>query len=136
MPKQYLEIDSSYRDRNLYPNPASFMIQTNLYNTETTRLNAVDPVCDDVLLVSWRLNNFSDYPFILPSGGIVLKSAEGELSDSINNEIMELGFSGNNVLVLKDINFGGVLHRTKNYYYGATIHIDDLSSPILAYEYL
>ena len=136
MPKQYLEIDSSYRDRNLYPNPASFMIQTNLYNTKTTSLNAVDPVCDDVLLVSWRLNNFSDYPFILPSSGIFLQSAEGEIFDFITNDIIELGFSGNNVLVLKDINFGGVLHLTSNYYYGATIHIDDQSSPILAYEYL
>ena len=116
MPKQYLEIDSTYRNRNLFPNPASFTIQTNLYNTETTRLNAVDPVCDDASIVSYEIKelNFQNIELV------PLTNKSGEML------ILDLKAGGN-----------GSLQPTKNYYYGATIRVDvpAQSSRVLSYEY-
>ena len=143
MPKQYLEIDSSYRNRNLYPNPASFTIQTNLYNTETTRLNAVDPVCDSASIVSWQPGNFG-FTFFANgkldiTEGINLKSTTKKIA--VIGGFTDYATSGTNILELTSListNGNGVLQPSKNYYYGATIQVDTPSqtSRILSYEYI
>lgn len=134
MPKQYLEIDSSYRNRNLHPNPASFNILTNLYNTKSTGMNAVDPVCDSASIVSWERVNFimtSTNPQTAAKA-IKLKSTSKSIS-SVNYAV-----SGSNFLVLQTLDDTNSLQPFKNYYYGATIQVDSpvQSSRILSYEYI
>jgi hypothetical protein len=137
MPKQYLEIDSSYRNRNLHPNPASFNILTNLYNTESTRLNAVDPVCDSSSIVSWQANNFEITTSSSAKKGLKLISVTKNIS-STDYATSGAYFLTLTSLISTDATGNGVLQPSKNYYYGATVQVDSpsQSSRILSYEYL
>ena len=59
---RYLEFDSSFRNRNLYPNPASFAIDIAQSGDKNSR-NAVDPVSLEAPILS--LNNlFTTYETI------------------------------------------------------------------------
>lgn len=57
--KKYLEIDSTYRNRNLYPNPGSFSVNIAQGITKS-QVNAVDPVTNafsDIVMKNNYLNN-------------------------------------------------------------------------------
>lgn len=56
---RYLEIDSTYRDRTVWPNPSEFEIlisQSGVKGKET----AIDPVCDATPTAAWTSNNFNN----------------------------------------------------------------------------
>lgn len=58
MATKYLEFDSSYRDRNAYPDPASFVIEIS-QTGQRGRLNAFDPVSNAAPILSWN-NSFTE----------------------------------------------------------------------------
>ena len=51
-PTQYLELDSTYRDRNLWPNPAEFTAEST--TSLTTRETSKDPVSNASVLNYWN----------------------------------------------------------------------------------
>ena len=52
------EINSEYRNRNLYPDCGNFIIETTQY--QNTKFSAVDPVCNSMPIFSWVPNlNYS-----------------------------------------------------------------------------
>lgn len=44
--KKYLELDSTYRNRNQYPNPSDFVIPYSISGSYTDAVQAFDPVCN------------------------------------------------------------------------------------------
>lgn len=57
MVKRYLEIDSTYRDRTLWPNSASFQIPLS-QSASHNGTNAVDPVSNAAPILEWTSNEF------------------------------------------------------------------------------
>lgn len=53
---RYLEINSTYRDRNLYPSPADFVVEIS-QSGQKDRKQALDPVCESSPILSWN-NSF------------------------------------------------------------------------------
>lgn len=55
---RYLEFDSSYRDRNLYPEPANFVVEMSQTGQKIAS-QALDPVCDASPILVWN-NSFRE----------------------------------------------------------------------------
>lgn len=55
---RYLEFDSTYRDRNLYPEPADFVIEMS-QSGQNGRLTAKDPISDMAPILFWN-NSFQE----------------------------------------------------------------------------
>uniref|UniRef100_A0A6C0KUC0 Uncharacterized protein n=1 Tax=viral metagenome TaxID=1070528 RepID=A0A6C0KUC0_9ZZZZ len=70
MPVQkYLEIDSTYRNRNLYPSPGSFIVNI-AQGGGKTQFNATDPVSNaysDITFLPSQTNNLT-FKLVIPSG--------------------------------------------------------------------
>lgn len=56
---KYIEFDSTYRDRKLYPDPSSFIVNVS-QSTQGDRFTAKDPVCFSSPILVF------DYTFIEP----------------------------------------------------------------------
>ena len=52
----YIDLDSTYRDRNKYPNPSSFAIPI---STATTSNIIADPICNAMPSVAWTSRRFT-----------------------------------------------------------------------------
>lgn len=55
---RYIEIDSTWRNRNLFPNPSNFEIPISESGSKTME-NALSPVCCSSPIISWKLGNFN-----------------------------------------------------------------------------
>jgi hypothetical protein len=55
---RYLEIDSTYRDRNRFPLPSNFEVDISQTGTKD-RYNAIDPVSLAAPITSWKSNEFN-----------------------------------------------------------------------------
>ena len=55
---RYIEIDSTWRNRNLFPNPSTFEIPISESGSKSME-NALAPVCCSSPIISWRLGNFN-----------------------------------------------------------------------------
>jgi hypothetical protein len=55
---RYLEVDSTYRDRNRFPEPSNFEIPLSQTGRRTGK-DCIDPVCKATPIVSWTSNNLS-----------------------------------------------------------------------------
>jgi hypothetical protein len=55
---KYIEIDSTYRDRTLYPQAGSFEVNISPSGRKNAK-NAIDPVCLSYPIFSWTSRNFS-----------------------------------------------------------------------------
>lgn len=62
--KKYLEIDSTYRNRNLYPNPGSFIVNI-AQGSGKTQLNATDPVSNAYTDIKFFPSNYNNLTFKL-----------------------------------------------------------------------
>jgi hypothetical protein len=62
--KKYLEIDSTYRNRNMYPNPGSFTVNIAQGITKS-QLNALDPVSNAFSEVAFNGNTMNEKTFTL-----------------------------------------------------------------------
>lgn len=69
MPKKYLELDSNYRNRTLYPNQASFDVPISQSGTNTQSA-AVDPITD-----AYPIQTFRIFDEVISAGTIVANTA-------------------------------------------------------------
>jgi len=101
---RYLEIDSRFRDRNLWPHPSEFEIPISQSGRKGS-VNAVDPVSDAAVLTSWTSNRFNSL------GGDTL---------TVTIESTSIGFSGtDSVLIVKAD--PGHMQVMSDYYNGSVI---------------
>lgn len=59
MNNRYLEIDSTFRNREMFPNPGYFEIPISQSGRKSTLKESLDPVCLSAPLLSWTSNNLS-----------------------------------------------------------------------------
>ena len=55
---RYLEVDSTYRDRNRFPNPGEFEVMISQTGRKDSK-TAIDPVSLGAPVISWTSNNLS-----------------------------------------------------------------------------
>lgn len=110
---RYLEFDSTYRDRNLYPSPANFIIQMS-QSGQGDKLTAIDPVSDASPILYWN-NNF------IEGTGAQNYIAGLTVDPAIPNQ-------GNTVFLLKgdsslplSLNKNNALKQVRNFYVGADL---------------
>ena len=125
---RYLEVESTFRDRNRFPLPSQFEIPISQTGRKL-KMNAVDPVCNSSPILTWSGNKFNAVAGNLITGNIDLNiSALGHSSDT-------------NCFVITVVN-DNHLQRQKNYYRGAIITVNIASTGgtevrrITEYEYL
>lgn len=56
---RYIEIDSTYRDRTLWPDPANFQVLISQSGRNFTSVTAVDPVSNSAPIFAWTSNRFN-----------------------------------------------------------------------------
>lgn len=113
---RYLEIDSTYRDRNEWPLPGRFQLLI-AQRSDTSPLTALDPVANSAPVTAWQSNRFLRDVFASQMITGVVNS-----SDSIR-----VNFNGTN----------GQLQTIPNYYRNAFVTTaGGISSRVLSYNYL
>ena len=102
--RRYLEIDSTYRNRKLYPKPSQFEVlisQTGIRD----KFNAKDPISNSSPLISWSPDN------VLQSGTVVdnvANTASRFLASFTNTTVRDIDFyagmpitvGGNNTVIV------------------------------------
>jgi hypothetical protein len=104
---RYLEVDSTYRDRNRFPNPGEFEIpisQTGRKDAKT----AIDPVSLGAPIISWTSNNLSTTTPFISKLVCTLEPKTTALSGSSNTQNF----------IINSINR---LHQLNNYYEGLIV---------------
>lgn len=81
MTTRFMQIDSTYRDRNRFPNPCQFSITVGSKPTLTNGVGAVDPVCD---AYPWYPPAGTYQNFVAGSTSVLQLSAAGS-ADTVNN---------------------------------------------------
>ena len=103
----YLEIDSTFRNRNLWPLPGNFEIPISQSGNKNA-INASDPVCDSsIKCAKWQMSRFT----------------KGISDDSIvvtAKYSAGLGFASDQ-LIIEIVGNAGELQEAENYYLGAVI---------------
>lgn len=123
---KYIEIDSTYRNRNLWPKASDFDVIIS-QNGANNQINAVDPVCLSAPEKTW-----SGIYFNANGGGssIIVKS---DLSST------NIGNSSDLVTFIIQGTVTDVLQTENGYYNGAIIKIDSIAGTekrIVTYEYI
>jgi len=125
MGKYYLELDSTYRDRNTWPQPGEFAVPFS-QSGRNTGSQMIDPVCVGIPLVAWTSNLFN---ISLPGSTFINCQVIGNSSGPINSHetVLEVW------AVLPDL-----LQSTLNYYRAATVTwtVSSQTSRIKSYTYL
>ena len=112
---RYLEFDSSFRNRNLYPNPASFAIDIAQSGAKNSR-NAVDPVSIEAPIMS--LNNLFTTSSSTAIGNITTESI------SYNNTSISFTLKINDII------------KINGYYEGSVMESNGEYRKILEYRYI
>lgn len=105
-PKQYIEFDSTFRNRNLWPNPSSFEVPVS-QSGRRGKTDPVDPVCESAPKIFWSSHQFNTN---LPNGPTV--QATVNLATGIGASSDEITF-----IVTQDA--GNILQQSEGYYCGA-----------------
>lgn len=119
--KYYVEFDSSFRNRNLYPLPSTFVVEIS-QTAQGDRFTAKDPVCDSSPVLIWS-TTFVEGGLANTITGItvsptVLPSLQGTTKFKIST------VAPNN------------LRQVRNYYVGATLRLATPSTVRRIVEYL
>lgn len=113
---KYLEIDSTYRDRTVWPLPGRFDMLI-AQRTSFAPLSAVDPVSTSTPVAAWQSNRF-----LVNTPGSAVVTGLVNASDSVR-----VNFAGTN----------GQLQTEPNYYRNAFLTSSTgVSSRVMAYRYL
>jgi hypothetical protein len=124
---QYLEVDSTYRNRKEHPFPASFQVHSDL-GQPVNKMTAMDPVSEHSLVMRWRLNNFCVDSTNTPSYGIELKPRVKIIGN------ISVPTHGYNLHTFTSVVQGG-LQPMNNYYNGAILHVKNPSQSVRIIEY-
>lgn len=77
MSTQYIEIDSEYRDRNEYPNPASFIVGAS-NSGQLNNVYALDPICNSGIVYFWATSFCeTSYASTTASSGLITATVIG-----------------------------------------------------------
>jgi hypothetical protein len=106
---RYLEFDSSYRNRKLYPNPSDFIVELS-QSGQNNKNTALDPVCNASPILSWN-NSFQ----------------ENTASNTVSNITVEGG--GSSAPTILKITTTGTFRQIDNFYVGATLSYDTSAGP-------
>ena len=108
---RYFEFDSSFRDRNMYPNPCDFTMEMS-QSGQKNKENARDPVSFASPILSWNQSFLEDAKTNNTGGATV----PGTIS-------VEYGTTPSDQLYLQVALSSGILRRLKNFYTGAILQI-------------
>ena len=119
MPKKYLELDSNYRNRTLYPNQASFDVPISQSGTNN-QLSAVDPITD-----AYAIQTFRIFDEVISSGTIVA-----------NTSAQAIGTGLSFLFTFADINalYKNILQL--NYFVGAVLWGTGGNARIVEWKYM
>jgi len=96
----YIDLDSTYRDRNKYPNPSSFAIPI---STATTSNIIADPICNAMPSVAWTSRRFTV--------GQSLDNIQGSvITNKSATDIVHIQYNG-----------AGIVQEAPDYYAGAIV---------------
>lgn len=122
MSNQYLEFDSTYRDRNSYPFPGTFVIEIS-QSGQKSKENASDPVSNASPILYWN-NSFQEYTASNTSGGVLIDTS----------------FAPTDSSYLKITSPTGYIRKVNDFYNGAVFQVDIAGTNtlrrIIDYEYL
>lgn len=122
MSNQYLEFDSTYRDRNSYPFPGTFIIEI-AQSGQKSKESAVDPISNASPILYWN-NSFQETTASNTSGGILIDTT----------------FAPTDPSYLKITAATGFIRRVNDFYNGAVFQVDvsgtNTLRRIIDYEYL
>lgn len=123
---RYLEFDSTYRDRKMWPLPSQFEILIS-QTGQNNRYNAKDPVSNASPIFTWN-NSFQETTASNTTGAVItVTAASGTPSESGETTFQITAAAG-------------ILRQPKNFYVGCTLSILSggvtYSRRILHYEYL
>ena len=116
---RYLEIDSTYRDRNAFPEISQFEVQIS-QSGRRSKENSLDPVCLSTPIYQWTSNRFD------ATGSATLNVTVVSIGPGINS-----GTDNINLIVTAA---SGVLQKIKNYYLSANVRISISPTPTYAYR--
>jgi hypothetical protein len=122
MTTKYLEIDSTFRDRNSWPLPGSFQVLLSQSSAKTAA-TAMDPVSLATPVVSWQSNRFR---------------ANTTGSISITGTVTSVGYGANNTtLFIVFTAPAGQLSPIRGYYNHVVLSAaGNVTSRVTSYEYL
>ena len=119
---QYLEFDSTYRDRNQYPFPGSFVIEIS-QSGQKSKENALDPVSNASPILYWN-NSFQETTAANVSAGITIDTS----------------FAPTDPVIMKITSPTGGIRYSNDFYNGAIFQLDvsgtNTLRRIVDYEYL
>jgi hypothetical protein len=122
---RYLEIDSTYRDRNLWPKAGQFEIPISQSGRKTID-TAVDPVSLSVPEIAWTSNNFNKTTNSNTISGTIELTTAPLIASSSTPSTFIISCTSNTLQQLKDYYLGAVIQNTTT----------TQSRRIVAYEYL
>ena len=126
MNTRYIEVDSTYRDRNLYPYPSEFEIpiaQSGSKDKDT----ALDPVSLAAPVQTWKSKYFNYASFVNPTLTLRIPTEDIPLTNTIDS----------NTLILESFNMLNQPRNITNYYINAILESDNKTkSRIYYYKYL
>lgn len=120
MPK-YLEIDSTYRDRNTWPLPGQFQILLSPQNN-ITATSATDPVSTSTPIKEWQSNRFQVNAFNSPT-----------ITGTVTNDIE---YSIDSIIVTFQSSIPNSLQQQDNYYRHVLFSWLTFSARIISYKYM
>lgn len=124
MNNRYIEIDSTYRNRNEWPLPGEFEVLISQSGTKG-RYDAVDPVSRATPLLTWTSNLFNQ--LVIGNSVVVSITTPPVLPDFLN------GLNTENAFVITAV--VGTLQQKYNYYVGATVTDGTQYKKIIRYAY-
>jgi len=134
---RYLEIDSSYRDRRSWPNPAEFEIPV-WKNTNSDRLAAADPVSNSASKKLWISNRFVQNAVVEDNDGVPIITTPISITITVLNITDRNGAPGDQFIVTVSAP-PGALQPFDGYYNGVVGVRSGVTSEnrrVLSYTYL
>jgi hypothetical protein len=139
---RYLEIDSTYRDRNAYPEVSQFEVQIS-QSGRRSKENSVDPVCLSSPVAQWTSNRFN----VLISGTSITAEVISVPSIAPPLQPQIAGGTDNINLIIRSKYTAGAgpaplvvpgaqqLQKIKNYYLTCNVRVQISAGPPITYAY-
>ena len=129
---RYLEIDSTYRDRNAFPEVSQFEVQIS-QSGRRSKENSIDPVCLSAPITQWTSNRFN----ALSAGSNITLEVI-----SVPSPAISAGTDNINLIVrakytagVSGVNPGSQqLQKIKNYYLSCNVRVQISATPTYAYR--
>jgi len=124
MSTRYLEIDSTYRDRNSFPDISNFEIQIS-QSGRRSKEQSVDPVCLSTPITQWTSNRFNALGGSSITANVVSVPASPPPSISASTDNINLIIQAPT----------GQLQKTKNYYLNCNLRVQLSVGPPITYAF-